>query len=444
MNYSKSIPALLEKNNPKVVNAWCSYDWANSVYNLTVTTAIFPVYYSAVTKEAFGSDMVSFWGMKISNTVLYSYAIAFSYLVIVFLSPILSGVADYSGKKKRFMQFFTYLGSAACLGLYFFRGEDIEYGITCSVLASIGYAGALVFYNAFLPEIVTPDRMDKVSAKGFSMGYIGSVIMLVINLIFITQHKLFGFTNELEPSRLAFLQVGIWWLAFAQIAFYFLKDRPTNQKITSDILGKGFNELSTVLKNVKKQAATPRFLTAFFFYSMGVQTVILLAPLFGESVIHLKSDKLIMTVLLLQIVAVIGSQLFAQVASRKGNKVALAICLCIWVCVCIGAFNLQTETQFFVLAGFLGLVLGGTQAISRSTYAKLIPADTTDLASYFSLYDVCEKLAIVIGTFSYGFINQITGNMRYSSLAMIVFFAIGLIFLLTTRLAHNQRLAGGR
>jgi UMF1 family MFS transporter len=434
----------IEKNLPKTINAWCSYDWANSVYNLTITTTIFPLYYSSVTKDAFGGEMVSFLGARVSNTVLYSYAISFSYLVIVFLSPVLSGIADYSGKKKRFMQFFTYLGSAACLGLYFFTGENLEYGIACSVLASIGYAGALVFYNAFLPEIATADRMDRISAKGFSMGYIGSVILLLVNLAVITQYEWFGFSSKLMATRCAFLQVGIWWLAFSQIAFYYLKDRPTSHQISSGILGKGFHELMAVLQRIRKQEATPRFLLSFFMYSMGVQTVILLAPLFGESVIGLSGDTLIMTVLLLQIVAIVGSQLFAWIASRRSNKLALGLCLGIWIAVCIGGYFLTTESQFFVLAAFLGLVLGGTQAISRSTYSKLIPANTSDTASYFSLYDVSEKLAIVIGTFSYAFINQITGNMRYSLLAMIAFFALGLAFLLLTRLGRSQRMAAGQ
>jgi len=443
VNLSSTTPPL-EKNQPKVISAWCFYDWANSVYNLTITTTIFPVYYSAVTQEAFGGAMVNFWGTRLSNTVLYGYAISFSYLIIVFLSPVLSGIADYAGKKKRFMQFFTYLGSAACLGLYFFTGENIEYGITCSVLASIGYAGALVFYNAFLPEIATSDQMDRISAKGFSLGYTGSVILLVINLAVISQYEWFGFSSKLMATRCAFLQVGIWWLAFSQIAFYYLKDRSNPHRITSHILGKGFHELKVVLQNIRKQEAMPWFLLSFFMYSMGVQTVILLAPLFGKSVIGLSGDTLIMTVLLLQIVAIAGSQLFAWIASRRGNKLALGLCLGIWIAVCIGGYFLTTETQFFVLAAFLGLVLGGTQAISRSTYSKLIPADTSDTASYFSLYDVSEKLAIVIGTFSYSFIDQITHNMRYSLLAMIVFFALGLAFLLMIRLGRSQRQAAGQ
>jgi MFS transporter, UMF1 family len=436
MKSSATVDTSLRKNDPRLINAWCSYDWANSVYNLTVTTTLFPVYYSAATRESFGGDIVSFLGWKLPNTVLYSYAISFSFFVIVLLSPILSGIADYSGRKKIFMQFFTYLGSLSCIGLYFFRGDNLVYGITCAVLASIGYAGALVFYNSFLPQITTTDNMDRVSAKGFSMGYLGSVILLVVNLVIINQYERFGFSGAGEATRFAFLMVGVWWMGFAQIAFYFLRDHPLQQETRGNILLKGFQELKLVLNKVRKAQSMPRYLLSFFFYSMGVQTVILLAPLFGESVIGLPAEKLILTVLLLQIVAIGGSMLFAGVARRNGNKAALAIMLFIWIAICTGAFFLRSELQFFIMAGFVGLVLGGTQAISRSTWSKLIPVDSPDTASYFSLYDVSEKAAIVLGTMAYGFIEQLTGDMRNSSLAMIAFFALGLLALARTHLPY--------
>lgn len=429
----------LEKNKPSLINAWCSYDWANSVYNLTITSTIFPVYYSSVTREAFGGEQLQFMGWAVSNTVLYSYAISFSFLLIVLLSPFLSGVADFSGRKKRFMQFFTYLGAFSCIALYFFTGPNVEQGILFLVLASVGYAGSLVFYNAFLPEISTADRMDKISARGFSMGYIGSLILLIINLFMISRYEMFGFESKTAASRFAFLLVGIWWIGFSQIAFFYLKDTPTRQKVHSGLLFKGIQELRKVFNKLKKAVSTPRFLFSFFFYSMGVQTVILLAPLFGKSVIGLSGEKLIMTVLLLQVVAIAGSYLFAFAASRRGNKISLMLMLLIWIGICIGAYNLQTETQFFIMAAFVGLVLGGIQAISRSTYSKLIPRHSTDTASYFSLYEVTEKAAIVIGTLSFGIIEQLTGNMRYSSLGLTLFFALGIVILFFTRLPRNNQ-----
>nr|WP_044238228.1 MFS transporter [Flexithrix dorotheae] len=428
----------MKKNDPKIINAWCSYDWANSVYNLTITAAIFPVFYSAATSDAFNGDVVDFFGFKIVNSVLYSYAISFSFLIIVFLSPILSGIADYSGMKTRFMRFFSYLGSLGCIGLFFFTGANIEYGILCAITASVGYAGALVFYNAFLPEIVTQDKMDGVSAKGFALGYIGSVILLVASLVIIIFHENFGLEQGFA-TRLSFLQVGLWWFGFSHIALHYLQDRPTGNKITSKILTKGFSEIKKVIAALADNPNTQKFLTSFFFYSMGVQTVMLLAPLFGEKEIGMEGEKLIAVVLILQIVAVLGAYSFAKISDHRGNKFAIGTAVFIWMLICVGGYLLQKESQFYGLAAVLGFVMGGIQALSRSTYSKMIPKDSKDTASFFSFYDITEKLAIVIGTFSYGIIEQITGSMRNSMIAMIMFFFAGFIFLMLAKLPKGKR-----
>ncbi len=420
---------MLQKNNKKLINAWASFDWANSVYNLIVTTAIFPVYYLSTTREAFGGEVVKFWGFAIKNSVLFSYAITFSFLVIVFLAPVLSGVADYSGLKKRFMQFFTYLGSFSCMALYFFTGENIEYGIACSVLASIGYAGSLVFYNAFLPEVATEDRMDRVSARGFAMGYIGSVILLIVNLVLFLKSDLFGFSDGGAATRFGFILVGLWWMGFAQIAFSFLKDRQESHKFTARILGNGVKELRAVYRIVSKKKVMKRFLASFFVFSMGVQTVMLLAPLFAEKEVKLGADEIIIVVLILQLVAIAGAYFFAYLSKLKGNGFAISTTLFIWTGICVSGFFLKNKIPFYALAAMLGLVMGGIQSISRSTYSKLIPSSTTDTASFFSFYDITEKLAIVIGSFSYGFIDQVTGSMRNSMLFMALFFIAGFIFL---------------
>jgi UMF1 family MFS transporter len=428
-----------QKNNPRVINAWCSYDWANSVYNLIVTTAIFPIYYSAATREAFGGELVQFFGMSIVNTVLYTYAISFSFFLIVLLSPILSGIADFSGRKKRFMQFFTYLGATACLGLFFFYGHNIEWGIACAVLASVGYAGSLVFYNGFLPEIATPDRMDKISARGFSFGYIGSVILLLIMLFMILNPQTLGLDDAAQATRFGFLLVGFWWMGFAQIGFYYLEDNPSGQALDSSVLGKGFREIRKVLKALKEQVNTLRFLLAFFFYSMGVQTVILLAPLFGEAEVGITGDEMILVVLILQVLAIAGALFFAWISGLRGNKFAISSTLLIWTGICLMAFFLKDKLSFYVLAALLGFVMGGIQAISRSTYAKLIPEETKDTASYFSFYDITEKIAIVLGTFTYGLILQLTGSMRNSMLFMGLIFILGLLVLQTARLQHKKK-----
>lgn len=421
------------KDNPKTINAWCSYDWANSVYNLIVTTAIFPIYYAATTREAFGGDQVEFFGWEIDNTVIYTYAISFSFLITVLLYPILSGMADFSGRKKLFMQFFTYMGSSACLGLFFFYGKNIEYGIGMAVLASIGYAGSVVFYNAFLPEIATEDQLDKVSARGFSMGYIGSVVLLVASLVLVLNFEQFGFDNSSSATRFVFLMVGTWWIGFSQIAFYHLKDNPTKDKLTPAILSQGFNELKKVFSVLRKNLNSIRFLYSFFFYSMGVQTVMLLAPLFGETEIGMTGDEMIVVVLILQVLAIAGAYTFAYLSTLKGNRFAIAIAILIWLMVCLGAFFAGDKTSFYTLAAFLGFVMGGIQSISRSTYSKLIPAETKDPASFFSFYDVTDKLAIVLGTASFGVIEHITGSMRNSILFMTLFFIVGLSILLTMK-----------
>lgn len=429
---------MLEKNNPRLINAWSSFDWANSVYNLIVTTAIFPIYYLATTQEAFGGEMVSFFNLTVKNSVLYSFAISFSFLMIVFLSPVLSGIADYGGMKKRFMKFFTYLGSFACIGLFFFTGENVEYGIACSVLASIGFAGSLVFYNGFLPEVATKDKMDRVSARGFAMGYIGSVILLIINLVLFQQFEVFGFESGGSATRFGFILVGVWWLGFAQIAFYYLKDHRNGKPITFEILGKGTNELKKVWKVVKDKRVMKRFLYSFFLFSMGVQTVMLLAPLFADKVIGMGADEMIYIVLILQILAIGGAFFFALLSKLRGNGFAISTTLIIWIFICIAGYFMKDKVSFYSLAAFLGFVMGGIQSISRSTYSKLIPAEAKDTASYFSFYDITEKLAIVIGSLSYGFIDQVTGSMRYSMVFMSLFFIAGYIVLQMANLKKNM------
>ena len=434
---------MLEKNNARLINTWASFDWSNSVYNLIVTTAIFPIYYLSTTNIAFGGDTVQFFGISVVNSVLYSYAISFSFLVIVFLAPVLSGIADFSGRKKRFMQFFTYLGSLSCIGLYFFTGDNIEFGIACTIFASIGFAGSLVFYNAFLPEVATEEKMDRVSARGFAMGYAGSIILLVINLVLYMKADSFGFENGSAATRFGFILVGVWWMSFAQIAFYYLEDRATGKQITMGILGNGIKELKKVYRVVKDKTVMLRFLTAFFIYSMGVQTVMLLAPLFGDKVVGITGNEMIIVVLILQIVAIIGAYFFALISKFRGNGFAIGSTLIIWIFVCISGYFLKEKMSFYGLAGLLGFVMGGVQSISRSTYSKLIPEGTKDTASFFSFYDITEKLAIVIGSFSYGLIDMLTGSMRNSMIFMSLFFVGGFIVLQFAKLKKNLLLRAG-
>jgi UMF1 family MFS transporter len=410
---------MLEKNNSKLINAWASFDWSNSVYNLIVTAAIFPIYYMNTTEAAFGSELVQFFGITIKNSVLFTYAISCSFLIIVLISPFLSGIADYSGMKKRFMQIFTYLGSFACIGLYFFTGENIEYGIICSVLASIGYTGSLVFYNGFLPEVAT-------------------VILLILNLVLYQKFEVFGFENGGEATRFGFILVGVWWVSFAQIAFYYLKDQGSKEKFSLEILGYGIVELKKVFTAVKSKMVMKRYLSSFFLFSMGVQTVMLLAPLFADKEIGMDGDEMIIIILILQILAIGGAYFFAWLSKKKGNGFSISTTLIIWIVICISGFVVEGKILFYALAACLGFVMGGIQSISRSTYAKLIPNKTRDTASYFSFYDIKEKLATVIGTLAYGYIDQVTDSMRYSMIFMVLFFIGGYIFLQLANLTKNM------
>lgn len=354
--------------------------------------------------------------------------------------PILSGMADYAGKKKSFMKMFVTVGSLACMGLFFFEDVgDLEWAILCSIFASIGYSGSLVFYDAFLPEIVSTDRYDATSARGYSMGYYGSVILMVICLIMITYHSSFGFDSEGSAVRFTFLLVGLWWMGFSMITFRFVPENPFGRQPKGNIWTKGYRELLTVWDSLKASPDLKRYLWAFFFFNMGVQTVMYLATLFGTDVLKLESDKLILTILLIQLVASVGAWLSARFSGRYGNKKALLLLISIWIAVCIGAYFIATEFQFYALAFVVGMIMGGVQSLARATYTKLIPENAIDHASYFSFFDVTYNLSIVVGTFSYGFINQVTGSMRNSALALGVFFIIGMLLLTLVRSTRIQQ-----
>ncbi|MEJ1237776.1 MFS transporter [Chryseolinea sp. T2] len=420
-------------NNPAIVRAWYVYDWANSVYALVISSILFPVYYKAVTTVD-GRDTVVFLGFEVQNSVLYTYVLSFSFLLVAAMLPLLSGVADYTGDKKRFMKFFVFLGATACCGLYFFTGIDsLTWGLLCATLASVGYSGSLVFYDAFLPEIVTEDRYDTTSARGYAMGYYGGIVLMVICLAIIMNAERLGFgvgsAAELNASRLSFVLTGLWWVGFSIIPFRYLPSNIYSKPPSADIWKNGYREISKVWHSLKGQPDLRQFIIAFFFYNSGVQTVMYLAALFGTDVLHLKSDILIAVFLIIQLVGAFGAWMFARISRVQGNRSTLIVMNVIWIGICVGAYFTTTANQFYVLAVFVGMVMGGIQSLSRATYSKLIPADTVDHASYFSFYDVAFNISIVIGVFSYGFIDHITGNMRYSALFLSVYFVVGLLLL---------------
>ncbi len=422
----------MKKNDPKVIRAWTWYDWANSVYSLTITTAIFPIYYNSVTTVN-GSDLVTLFGREFKNTALYSYSLSFAFLLVAFLSPLISGIADYKGNKKSFMKFFCVLGSLSCAALYFFKDVDsLGVGVLAFILASVGWAGSIVYYNAFLPEIATKDMQDKVSARGFALGYIGSSLLLIINLLMVMMPQTFGLSGAGEASRLSFAMTGVWWLGFAMYTFKYLPQKTTPNKFDGNLMMHGFNELKKVFQQIKTLPSLKRFLASFFFYNMGVQTVMYVASLFGDKELKMKDDELIVTVLIIQFVAIAGAYLFSLISQKIGNIKALIIAVLVWIAICAVAYFVYTSCQFYGLAFTVGMVMGGIQSLSRSTYSKMLPV-TNDTASYFSFYDVCDKIGLVLGTASYGFIEEITGSMRNSIIALASFFVIGLLLLFNIR-----------
>jgi len=427
----------LPKGSKKLLNAWAFYDWANSVYSLVIASAIFPIFYGAITivKDADGNklnDTVNFLGRDFNNDTLISYVTAAAFLMVSFLSPLLSGIADYVGNKKFFMKFFCYLGALSCIGLYWFDTDFLWFGLLCYFLALIGFWGSLVFYNSYLPDIAFPDQQDRISAKGYSLGYIGSVILLCVCLAMILMHKTFGFEDEGLPTRLSFVLTGLWWIGFSQYTYYYLPKGNKKEKLTKDVLFNGFKELKKIWSKLKHDKPMRTYLSAFFVYSMAVQTIMLIATYFGiEELDWGETDSttgLIVSILLIQLVAILGAWLTSKASERFGNIQTLIVINMIWIVICVYAYTITTPVQFYVTAAFVGLVMGGIQSLSRSTYSKLIPEGEKDTASYFSFYDVSEKIGIVIGMSTYGFIAEQT-SIRYAILFFIAFFVAGVILL---------------
>jgi MFS transporter, UMF1 family len=457
----------IKKGDKRTIRGWVMYDWANSVYNLVISSAIFPIFYDTVTTNHYKSThgiaetdaipegvnvTVNFFGWEVSNSALMSFVLSASFLLVSFLSPLLSGIADYRGNKKRFLQFFCYLGATACISLFYFNdlleSHLIEVGLLSLFIASIGFWNSLVFYNSYLPEIAEPKDHDKISARGFSMGYFGSMLLLVICLLLIKIPALtFGYFDdyakvtpdviEAMPVKYCFILVGIWWIAFSQITYRVLPNTTSNRVKEKGYIWKGFTELKKVFIEFRKTFRLKRYLTAFFFFNTGVQTVMLMATYFAKKEIDWPIDPvtgkpndsgLIIAILLIQLLGAAGAFIMSRVSQRIGNIKTLGISIVIWIAVCGGAFLIHTPVEFYALACTVGLVMGGVQAMARSTYSKFLP-ETEDHASYFSFYDATEKIGIVCGTLFFGTMELVFNDMRFSVLSVAFFFVAGLLML---------------
>ncbi len=433
----------MQTASKKVVNGWAMYDWANSVYNLVITSTVFPAYFEAITgdgNENTKQDTIIFLGREFVNTSLYNYTLALSFLIIAFILPLLSSIADFKGTKKRFLRFFMTMGSIACSTMFFFDKSNLWLGILCMIFACIGSWAGLVFYNSYLPEIAAPEDRDRISAKGFAYGYVGSVLLQLVSFVLILKNDLWGISSGFA-SRLSFLLVGIWWFAFGHYAINRMpKPVAAGEANQYGDLRNGYKELRKVAFQLLQLPVLKRFLLSFFFVSMGVQTVMLAATLYGKSELQIETQSLIIAILIIQLIAIPGAFAIAALSKRTSNLFALTICIAVWIGICIGAFYLPPKNiiAFYTLATVVGFVMGGIQSLCRSTYAKLMP-ETKDTASFFSFYDVTEKVAIVIGMFSFGIITELTGTQRNAVLALMVFFILSLIFLLFTRWALKNK-----
>ena len=421
----------LEKGSSKLLNAWAFYDWANSVYTLVISSTIFPIYYGSLFR-AKGIEEVELFGVLIRSEALISYVTALGFLIIAFISPLLSGIADYLGNKKFFLKLFCYVGSISCMSLYFFSLEDIIFSLITYLLALIGFWGSLVFYNSYLPDIAHKEQQDKISAKGFSLGYVGSVILLLICLAMVMMVEE---TQAIQMMKYSFLLVGIWWIGFSQYTYYYLPDNKNSNKMHKNVIFNGFRELLKVWHQIKNILPLKRYLAAFFVYSMAVQTIMIIAAYFGEKEVQWGSDSkrttgLIISILVIQLVAVFGAWITSKLVEKFGNIKVLMLLNFLWILICTYAYFVVTPNDFYIAAFFVGLVMGGIQSLSRSTYSKFIPSDTKDTTSFFSFYDVAEKVGIVIGMLTYGYIADITGKIQNAILFLILFFIVGLLLLL--------------
>lgn len=426
-------------DSKKIINRWALYDWANSVYSLVISSTVFPLFWGAIFKVA-NQESVTIGTLVISKESLISYVTALSFLTVALLTPLLSGVADYLGNKKFFLKLFCTTGALSCCMLYFFSFDAIWIGLIFYFLALVGFCGSLVYYNAYLPEIAPPEQQDAVSAKGFSFGYVGSVLLLIICLALILSVP---DSEKIQMMRSTFVLVGLWWLIFGHYSIAALPNLKANEQWKHSLWQEGFLELQKVYFQLQKTTVLKSYLWAFFVYSMAVQTIMLVAAYFGEKEIAWQNDSakttgLIVSILLIQLIAIMGAFFTSKVSNKIGNIKTLMVLVALWILICAYAYQIKLPTEFYTAASLVGLVMGGIQSLSRSTFSKLLP-ETTDTASFFGFFDIAEKLGIVIGMFSYGFIADITGKMQNAILFMgIVFFAGFLLLLKTLRLQQKQ------
>jgi len=410
--------------------AWYMYDWANSAFPTTVLTVFIGPYLTTIAKAAADSHGdVSLLGMRVTAEAFFPYIVSLSVLLQVLLLPLLGAIADYSHFKKRMFGLFAYVGALATLGMYFLQGTNYQLGGILFLVANLGFGASVVFYNAFLPDIAAPEDRDHVSSVGWALGYLGGGLLLALNLFLFSKAAVFGLSTG-EAVRINLASAGLWWGVFTLIPLLVLKRRAPLRPLPpgEHYFSIGLKQLRRTLGKARTHPQALLFLAAYLIYNDGIQTVISLASVFGQEELGLGIATLTTVVLMVQFVGIPGVYLFKYVARAVGARAAIVISLLLWIGTLLYAYALlHTTRDFFLMAGMIALVLGGSQALSRSLFSLLIPKGQE--SEYFGLYEISDKGTSWLGPLLFGLALQFTGSYRVAILSLIVFFIVGLLLL---------------
>ncbi|GAB3590895.1 MFS transporter [Angustibacter peucedani] len=432
--------------------AWYFYDWANSAYVTTTATVLFAPYLTTIAKAAAcpGQDSdatcstdLSVLGIPISPGSLVFYAVTFATILSALVLPVVGAVADRSPHQRKILAGFAWVGALAASAMWFVQGSGWQLGVVLLMVASLCLGASLVVYDAILCQIATPDERDRVSSRGWALGYLGGFVLLAINLALVTLHDTFGLTKG-EAVRWSLLTAGVWWGVFTLIPYLGLRDRaPVNvAPVQGSVVREAFGQLANTFRHLRGFPHTLRFLLAYLFFNDGIQTVIGVSSVYGAEQLGFDTNQLILTILLVQIVAFGGALIFGRAAARYGARDVVLSSLVMWaLVVAIGFFLPRGQFPLWLaLAVLIGVVLGGSQALSRSLYSQLVPRGRE--AEYFSLYQACERGTSWFGTLLFGLVHQITDSYRPAILALIVFFVLGGVLLRTVDVRQGVRDAG--
>jgi UMF1 family MFS transporter len=426
-------------SHKKTIFGWCMYDWANSAFATTILAAVLPIYFVSIVPE--GGVDISILGFTFHAfaTPLWSFSITIAMVIVALSAPVLGAIADYSRAKRQFLIFYTYLGAVFTALLVTVGYGDYLRASLFFIIALIGFAGGMVFYNAFLPEIAPEGEREYVSGKGFAFGYLGGGILLLLNLLMIEKHGWFGIPDAAWGARLSFLTVGVWWGLFAIPTFRFVRDRKDKVAAKVRYIRHGFKTLADTFRKMRRFTELVKFLISFLIYNDGVQTVIVMAAIFGREELGFEASTLIGCLLMVQIIGFPAALFMGRLAQWIGEKRTIYLCLIVYCIIVIYGFFMSQPWEFWVLGFLVGLVQGGSQAISRSLYSSLLPVGHS--AEFFGFFAIANRFASIFGPLIFGLVAVLTGSIRNSILAIIVFFIVGFLILMTVDVEQGKKAA---